>query len=591
MPSYEDGKYQATYIGNMHPVKVMDGDKVIVEAPLQQQTGTLLSWANTYNDRVEGLMASGLSQQVQTVQGNNVLDVYKWSTSANAVSGWPTTVNPGDYVFKPIGIGSFKYHGWANTIATNSWIVKNLLPNTTYYFKCTITLTRAHDTGYDTLYDDKKSLLLYSGVGGYASYYFTYNDSTFVEGQSAEMSRTFTTPSNLLDAGANYRIIGCSERWLDSSGNPGYSTVTFSNMMLSKVDVAYAPFVPNSPSPDYQAPMPSVNGDLIGCGKNLFDSNAVYSYARCTKLSNASIQSNVVNSYYANLLSTSILPVIFFTNQGRTFTFSVDHILADRRCSIVIYGTRSNGATYQGATGVTGQRYVTITVAADFLSISSVELRFNGKNTTFTDTDSIFSNFQLELGSVATSYKPYVGQTAFSLSNLRGIPAAGVYDTYEPRVMVDGVWRSRKIQRIWEKVFDGTEGWVLDSYNNLTLTGTGILKNSDQVCVVSNALKGVEYNKRGLSSVPRIHAASAADTNFILQVRGVEQTTVAQWKSLLAAQYAAGTPVIVDYVLATPIVTLGDPVDIPSYFGQTNIISTSAVQGQLSASVRVQRLN
>ena len=48
MPLYEDGKYHALFIGNMHPVKLMDGNKVVFSL-MFQVNGEGLS-DKTYND-------------------------------------------------------------------------------------------------------------------------------------------------------------------------------------------------------------------------------------------------------------------------------------------------------------------------------------------------------------------------------------------------------------------------------------------------------------------------------------------------------------------------------------------------------------
>lgn len=52
MPALKDNKYQVGVIGNLHPVKVMDGNKTIVRAVEQTQTGSALTFEGTYNDKV-----------------------------------------------------------------------------------------------------------------------------------------------------------------------------------------------------------------------------------------------------------------------------------------------------------------------------------------------------------------------------------------------------------------------------------------------------------------------------------------------------------------------------------------------------------
>jgi len=64
MPLYENGKYHILVIGDMHPVKLMDGNKVIYEPKISEKTGTNLTFSNTYNDFIDILEIEG-----KTIQG------------------------------------------------------------------------------------------------------------------------------------------------------------------------------------------------------------------------------------------------------------------------------------------------------------------------------------------------------------------------------------------------------------------------------------------------------------------------------------------------------------------------------------------
>ena len=50
MPLYEDSKYHPLFIGDMHPVKLMDGNKVVFEPNVSELSGEIISVAKTYND-------------------------------------------------------------------------------------------------------------------------------------------------------------------------------------------------------------------------------------------------------------------------------------------------------------------------------------------------------------------------------------------------------------------------------------------------------------------------------------------------------------------------------------------------------------
>lgn len=171
-------------------------------------------------------------------------------------------------------------------------------------------------------------------------------------------------------------------------------------------------------------------------------------------------------------------------------------------------------------------------------------------------------------------------------------------DTYEPCVMVDSVLRSRLTQRIGVRVFDGTESWAIGSggiYTNSIrlfisesdvyadyLKAKGLCTHLPYLASYLNDTPGFCLSVANWGNITIVIAKSTiayADTDTDLQI-------VAKVKSYLAAQYAAGAPVTVKYVLATPIITLGDPVSLETYYPETHIYSTSNLQGQLSATCR-----
>ena len=59
------------------------------------------------------------------------------------------------------------------------------------------------------------------------------------------------------------------------------------------------------------------------------------------------------------------------------------------------------------------------------------------------------------------------------------------------------------------------------------------------------------------------------------------------FKAWLAAQYAANTPVTVDYVLATPITTDLGVIDLPSYYPYTRVLVEGEYAPEVTARCRV----
>ena len=139
-------------------------------------------------------------------------------------------------------------------------------------------------------------------------------------------------------------------------------------------------------------------------GKNLLNLLKC-SFSGCTLNSdNKSLTCNLNNQYFASIY-TSDLNNWLLGNKGKTITFSTGTPL-NKNTSIVIYGTRSNGSKYQEA-NETGTGKCSITIANDFTTITSIELRFNRQGTTFTDTTTVINYAMLELGAVATDYEEY----------------------------------------------------------------------------------------------------------------------------------------------------------------------------------------
>ena len=139
-------------------------------------------------------------------------------------------------------------------------------------------------------------------------------------------------------------------------------------------------------------------------GKNLLNLLKC-SFSRCTLNSdNKSLTCNI-NDYYFARIYTSGLNNWLLENKGKTITFSTGTPL-NKTTSIVINGTRSDGSTYQEA-NENGTGKCSITIADDFTAITSIELRLNRQNTTFTDTTTVINYAMLEEGSTATEYEPY----------------------------------------------------------------------------------------------------------------------------------------------------------------------------------------
>lgn len=144
---------------------------------------------------------------------------------------------------------------------------------------------------------------------------------------------------------------------------------------------------------------------------------------------------------------------------------------------------------------------------------------------------------QIELGSTATPYEPYTGSAA-----MLTLPET-IYGGTVDAVTGEGA------KTIHRAVLDGTEEWVLnaqmkDSGINGYQIALEFLADDSYTCICSH-FGGMKWD--GI-----LKEDSVSVTSQVMVVRTNGSETLEDWKSYLAAQYAAGTPVTIAYKLATP---------------------------------------
>lgn len=142
---------------------------------------------------------------------------------------------------------------------------------------------------------------------------------------------------------------------------------------------------------------------------NIFDEN--WKVYNATKQTDGSIKANVQGHYYITIQNTTdYWKNYIMQNKGKTLTLSQKEIIDGYGLGIVIYGERTSTTNgYQSVEGNPNRRYVYLTIADDFTSVSRIELRTLRKMppATFTDTTTVISELQLEEGSTATDYEEY----------------------------------------------------------------------------------------------------------------------------------------------------------------------------------------
>lgn len=221
------------------------------------------------------------------------------------------------------------------------------------------------------------------------------------------------------------------------------------------------------------------------------------------------------------------------------------------------------------------------------------------------DIDIVLSS-QLELGTTATEYEPFIPNSPspdypspiVSTGEVSGIDltvtgnAGQSYQVHRDMVLrslPDGThdtWDALTgtvTRNVGVKVFDGTELWSLfgDEAGRFYININGALYAPGVYCFCTHykgqlSAGGSLYGNgnawfQSASTYPRFYIA---DSNY---------STPALFHAMMAAQYAAGTPIIVQYKLATPIIEQIDPAPLPTYPRYTALECTVPV----TASARI----
>lgn len=148
--------------------------------------------------------------------------------------------------------------------------------------------------------------------------------------------------------------------------------------------------------------------------------------------------------------------------------------------------------------------------------------------------DTWFNGLMLNTGSTALPFEPFGWE----------IP---ITNAGQPVPVYLG--QAQTVRSIRKLVLDGTEEWTYITGGKHWTSVTGYQK-SGIMCLCTH-YEAVE-NSSGSAFVTNGQVGFYSSTNDILMICDTSYTTTENWKSYLADQYAAGTPVTIWYVLAEP---------------------------------------
>lgn len=253
----------------------------------------------------------------------------------------------------------------------------------------------------------------------------------------------------------------------------------------------------------------------------------------------------------------------------------------------------------------------TITVPAG--GYAYVRLASVGNQTAFQAVIAKIATIQLETGSVATAYEPYVGgqpspspdypqplvaaegsltasgrtgttPATVTLPVLRAIPGTDIRDTLE--YVGGGQWQVTR--RVGVVQLTGTETWTVGGqyredkmdWYYVSARLADAVDSSDAACACTYYRHGVIANNQTTQGVGIVWQA--------IRVRyGDPPDGTDAWKAFLAAQAAAGDPVTIWYALATPTAETFPLGELPSYPVHTELGVFGDYPPDVTATVKV----
>ena len=410
----------------------------------------------------------------------------------------------------------------------------------------------------------KTKYYLYSGQDGGRWGAFYDSSKTFILGIGPDKyNSVFETPENAayVRFTVNY-----------NNNNPDFAR----NVIFAKSDVAlpfelYTGGKP-SPSPEYPQEMVSIgeNGS-IGveiAGKNLLNEDKYYSAYKQTD-----------GMYKVDNVKMNDIRIIFDSSMvGKTYTASCN-LNCPNTVSAVSLETNIDGKKMLGNNILTNKSGISKITFTPKTVRDSIKITYGTGS-----GDIIFSDFQIEAGSFATSYEPYKTPrtTTITISNgLPGIPVTkgGNYtDANGKQYICDEIdfARGKYVQRVWKGVFDGSSDEEWSEFGTQPVVYTIIKDIAPNTKIMCNLLRAYDY-------VPSYKKGITNNSNGAICVWDDRFDTAATFKSFVAVN-----PLIVFAILKNPIETDLTEAQIQAYKSLTTFKPTSIISNDAGAQMEVE---
>ena len=253
---------------------------------------------------------------------------------------------------------------------------------------------------------------------------------------------------------------------------------------------------------------------------------------------------------------------------GKNYILSFDYEIKEKHSvqgnSIAYIGNSTSPTKIYGDWGKDGRKSATFTVEEGFKPYIAIRLCGN----------SIFvSNIQIEEDLTATPYEAYHEPITTPIYLDSPLYKIGDY--------ADRLSKTGEVRVVKELVLTGKESWYYtpnyDVENTVRIHSKEILLDRKETMLdLCSHFERMNYSSLNVANKPAFSIASG--TQLVFRVSKAEGSMVTYFKDYLAAQYAAGTPVKVYYVMKTPETKTVEPVEIPTLNGTTVIDVDTAVK-------------
>lgn len=469
--------------------------------------GVIVSTNDSAEAPLKSMKIFGKTEQFTTTGKNKLPYPYAFSVNGSSI-----TQNGVTYVDN--GDGSISVSGTATAYSAVNFNDVALLADTAYKFHVpnyagsNLALTA-------TLYDETNTQI---------TSFSTPTDKLLIE------------INTTLYPGVSFARIGVKR----SSDNATTSGKIYPQLQLSSVtDDTWEPYTGGIPSPNPNYPQELVSVGDSGStteyvmGGNLFDISAD---TRFTKQEDGSYISN------SPITATKFPLVLPFG----TYTYSYDLSCKTGINGRLSIGLKDGSRIELYATSDGSFKHTKNTFTGEVVNWCFVCSNVAGAG------EMIIKNLQLGVGSTEKPYEPYKEQS-LTIPTPNGL--GGLNDTCDYIDLKRGV----RVQRIGEYVFTGVE-----DANNCWYDGNEYVWVDDKGYF--SAVKGRTDNVICTHFLNvRLDSLDENNVQFAVQLNSDDGWTVESFKQFLKAQYDAGTPVKIIYILAEPIETPLTEEEIQAY--------------------------